>query len=46
MADPSHLEGLLAQGAGTADTIAEQSLLWAKDAMGFYSLPASSESKK
>ena len=39
MADPAHLEGLLAQGAASADAIAEQSLGWAKDAMGFYSLP-------
>lgn len=46
MADPSHLEGLLGQGAANADAIAEQSLLWAKDAMGFYSLPAYSDSKK
>lgn len=39
MVDPAHLEGLLAQGAASADAIAEQSLGWAKDAMGFYSLP-------
>lgn len=39
MADPAHLEGLLAQGAANADAIAEQTLGWAKDAMGFYSLP-------
>ncbi len=38
MTDPAHLEGLLAHGAANADAIASQTLGWAKDAMGFYSL--------
>ena len=39
MADPAHLEGILADGAGKADAIASATLGWAKDAMGFYTLP-------
>lgn len=40
MTDPAHLEGLLGRGAANADAIAEQTLGWAKDAMGFYPLPS------
>lgn len=36
MSDPEHIEGILADGAARADAIASQSLLWTKDAMGFY----------
>ncbi len=38
MADPEVIEGVLAKGAADADAIAGQTLQWAKDAMGFYSL--------
>ena len=36
MSNPEHIEGILAGGAARADAIASQSLLWTKDAMGFY----------
>lgn len=39
MSDPAYIEGVLIKGAEDADAIASQTLQWAKDAMGFYSLP-------
>lgn len=38
MEDPEHIEKILTRGATDADAIASQTLGWAKDAMGFYSL--------
>ena len=38
MEDPVDIEEILTTGAADADAIASQTLQWAKDAMGFYSL--------
>ena len=36
MEDPENIQSILAKGAADADAIASQTLLWAKEAMGFY----------
>ena len=39
MADQAYLDRVLRDGQDAADLVAEQTLLWAKEAMGFH-LPA------
>uniref|UniRef100_A0A6V1Q501 tryptophan--tRNA ligase n=1 Tax=Heterosigma akashiwo TaxID=2829 RepID=A0A6V1Q501_HETAK len=38
MADPTHLNRVLREGAAAADEVAQQTLLWTKNAMGFTTL--------